>query len=117
MSVPDLAGILGIPKDRIYKWQKGSKPSDMEDYMKVNEWLESVPRADKNGVSRQDTNPDMPYIHTNSTDRTGKLGLSVENQLIVELKERITKLEQDNDYLRKNNEKLMSMLSNSLQKS
>jgi phage repressor protein C with HTH and peptisase S24 domain len=48
LSVPDIAAALGIPKDRIYKWEKGSKPSDIEDYRKIEHFiqtgLENVPR-------------------------------------------------------------------------
>lgn len=35
LSVPALEKILGIPRDRIYKWEKGTVPYDTADYEKV----------------------------------------------------------------------------------
>lgn len=36
ISVPKLAQMLAVPKDRIYKWEKGTKPSLYEDQQKIN---------------------------------------------------------------------------------
>lgn len=38
ISVPELAELLGIPKDRIYKWEKGAVPK-YEDRLVVEKWI------------------------------------------------------------------------------
>lgn len=49
LSAQDLANLLKVSKDNIYKWEKGHRPKNAEDYMKVENWLagklENVPRA------------------------------------------------------------------------
>lgn len=39
ISVPELESILGIPKDRIYKWEKGTAPK-YEDRIAIVKWIE-----------------------------------------------------------------------------
>lgn len=39
LSVVRLAEMLDIPKERIYKWEKGTKPSTVEDHLKIDEFL------------------------------------------------------------------------------
>jgi phage repressor protein C with HTH and peptisase S24 domain len=39
LSVQALGVLLDIPPDRIYKWEKGTKPSDIEDYKKIDAFL------------------------------------------------------------------------------
>jgi transcriptional regulator with XRE-family HTH domain len=39
VSVPALADIIGIPKDRIYKWEQGLSSPKYDDRKKVEEWL------------------------------------------------------------------------------
>ena len=39
LSVPDVERITGIPKDRIYKWEKGTVPYDTADYEVVEKML------------------------------------------------------------------------------
>ena len=39
LSVPYISKVLGIPKDRIYKWEKGHRPTDLDDYKKVESFL------------------------------------------------------------------------------
>ena len=41
ISVPQLERVLGIPKDRIYKWEKGATPSDPDEYQKVINYMDS----------------------------------------------------------------------------
>ncbi len=36
----DVSEITGIPADRIYKWEKGTKPGDAEDLLKIRSYLE-----------------------------------------------------------------------------
>lgn len=53
MSVPKLSTIIGIPKDRIYKWRSQNSGPGIEDYPIIKNWLEngnmdSVPRGTSN---------------------------------------------------------------------
>lgn len=41
LSAEALAEKLRVSKDNIYKWEKGTKPSDPEDYVKIKAWLDS----------------------------------------------------------------------------
>lgn len=36
----DVSQLTGIPSDRIYKWEKGTKPNDAEDLLKIRAYLE-----------------------------------------------------------------------------
>lgn len=49
LSAEELAEILGVSKDNIYKWEKGHKPGSGDNYLKVENWLsgktENVPRV------------------------------------------------------------------------
>lgn len=38
-SVQKVSEITGIPADRIYKWEKGTRPSDAEDLLKIKDYL------------------------------------------------------------------------------
>lgn len=48
MSAEKLAAVLQVSKESIYKWEKGTRPNNAEDYMKVESWLsgklENVPQ-------------------------------------------------------------------------
>jgi transcriptional regulator with XRE-family HTH domain len=39
ISVPELSEIIGIPKDRIYKWEQGKAAPQYEDRQKVEAWI------------------------------------------------------------------------------
>jgi transcriptional regulator with XRE-family HTH domain len=39
ISVPELEGILDIPKDRIYKWEQGKSTPQYEDRQKIESWI------------------------------------------------------------------------------
>lgn len=41
LSVEALAKRLDINKDNLYKWEKGTKITDPESYLKLQNWLES----------------------------------------------------------------------------
>lgn len=38
-SMNDVSKLTGIPADRIYKWEKGTKPGDAEDLLKIKDYL------------------------------------------------------------------------------
>jgi transcriptional regulator with XRE-family HTH domain len=39
ISVPELAQIIDIPKDRIYKWEQGKAAPQYEDRQKIEAWI------------------------------------------------------------------------------
>ena len=82
IKVPELAILLEIPADRIYKWQQGHKPHDAKDYIKITKWLESVPHGTKNG-NRQDHNESMIHPYTLS-DKRLKSAEPEKNQPVAE---------------------------------
>lgn len=45
----DVSQLTGIPADRIYKWEKGTRPNDAEDLLKIRMYLEGKLEADKTG--------------------------------------------------------------------
>lgn len=58
-SAEKLARKIGVNKNNLYKWEKGHKPHDPEDYMKVKNWLESVPNATRGQeIAQESTNGD-----------------------------------------------------------
>lgn len=42
LTVTKLAQLLNIPKDRIYKWEKGTKVTAYEDILTIDKFLEST---------------------------------------------------------------------------
>lgn len=61
MSMPVFSGIVGIPKDRIYKWEKGVIPYETNDLQRVLDYIE-------NGINPHDqindsklSEPSEPY--------------------------------------------------------
>lgn len=61
-SVQRVSEITGIPADRIYKWEKGTRPSDAEDLLKIREYMAGkLERGQKeNGKLESDPTPDLP---------------------------------------------------------
>lgn len=57
LSAEALADLIGVSKDNLYKWEKGTKPSDPEDYLKITAWLsgkvEFIPKKEKPGHEDQ----------------------------------------------------------------
>lgn len=64
MSAQQLADLLDVKKDNIYKWETGTVPSDPEEYLKVVQWLtgkienvphettkQATPQSDKEAMS------------------------------------------------------------------
>lgn len=41
-KMPAIAAVTGIAKETLYKWEKGSKPSDINDYFKLKSYLDRM---------------------------------------------------------------------------
>lgn len=39
LSAERLSAILGVKKDNLYKWEKGHRPNDPDEYLRVEKWL------------------------------------------------------------------------------
>lgn len=65
LSAEDLAQKLGLKKENIYKWERGSTPSDPTDYNKIVNWLnnsENVPQGTLNNTGHQNVdNSNIDY--------------------------------------------------------
>lgn len=57
MNARELADYLDVKVENLYKWEKGHKPTDPEDYIKLEKWLsgksESVPKKNTPVASLQ----------------------------------------------------------------
>jgi len=42
MKMPAIAALTGIPKETLYKWEKGTKPSDINDYFRLKAYLDKM---------------------------------------------------------------------------
>lgn len=78
-SVKKVSELTGIPADRIYKWEKGAKPSDAEDLLKIREYMagkvESKPKA---GVAQLESDTPPPYIQVSWQDYLKLIHFSLE---------------------------------------
>jgi transcriptional regulator with XRE-family HTH domain len=45
LTVEALAERLSVSKENLYKWEKGTKITDPQSFLKLQEWLENVPRS------------------------------------------------------------------------
>lgn len=63
MSAEDLANYLNVKKENLYKWERGHKPNNAEDYIKLENWLdgklENVPQKTvSSGNIQTDSDPE-----------------------------------------------------------
>lgn len=69
LSAEGLSNLLGISKDKIYKWESGTKPSDAEELLKIQKWLaeklENVPHES----SKLEFNEEPPAYLTNYREK------------------------------------------------
>jgi phage repressor protein C with HTH and peptisase S24 domain len=42
IKMPAIAALTGIAKETLYKWEKGTKPSDLNDYFKLKAYLDKM---------------------------------------------------------------------------
>lgn len=109
VSVLKFSNETGISAYKIYKWIDGKGNPKHEDVNKIEEWLRSFPPG---------TQPGMKYTPITSSDAQLKIvGNYEEDRLIKELRAAIARLEAENEFLKKQNEKLISMLDSSMQTS
>lgn len=79
LSAEDLAIRLNVKKENIYKWERGSTPSDPEVYARVQDWL-----TDKVENSRNYSDDHQKYVALlESTNKT--LERSIQLSLIAVL--------------------------------
>ncbi|MFT3679809.1 MAG: helix-turn-helix transcriptional regulator [Ferruginibacter sp.] len=67
LSVKAFAEKYGFKQDSVYKWQKGTKPSDPEEYKKLESILENNPKG--KSLDDEDFNPDQSLNDLIATNR------------------------------------------------
>lgn len=91
LSAEELAVILRVTEGKIYKWEKGHKPSDPQEYLRLMEWmgkeLENVPPATEPTQNSNISNHTEEYISLLKAEN-----LRLKNDLQVNLSELKEKL-------------------------
>jgi len=107
LSMADIAKITGIPADRLYKWEKGSKPSDAEDLLKMKDLfsgkLENIPIALGNmesGKMKEGGNVHEKYLALLEDSLKQREADLASLRSAVEKMTRIDKVEQDLEALK-----------------
>jgi transcriptional regulator with XRE-family HTH domain len=86
VSMPKISQLTGIPTDRLYKWEKGTKPSDVEDVRKMEAFfsgkLENVPRENSRTErceNDQELITALQALNAERLDRIAELKLRLNN--------------------------------------
>lgn len=65
ISAIKLAHLLNVKVENLYKWEKGHRPTDPTDYIKIESWLsgklENVPRDTVSTGNNLDTPKELPW--------------------------------------------------------
>lgn len=75
-SVQKVSELTGIPADRIYKWEKGTRPSDAEDLLKIRAYMGDVLESKPKDIGKQPDPP--PYIQVSWQDYMKLIHFSLE---------------------------------------
>lgn len=81
LSVEKLASMLGVSKDNLFKWEKGHRPREQQDYIKMESWLGGK-------------------LETIPTVKPAQNGGN--SELMDMMKERINELKEDKAFLKRN---------------
>lgn len=88
MSAEQLARKINVNVNNLYKWEKGHRPHDPEDYMKIENWLAG-------GKESVTTFQNVPT--KSETPQNGE-----KSEILDIMRERIQDLKQDKEWLKKN---------------
>lgn len=83
LSAEALAKLLSVKKDNIYKWEKGTRPTDPEDFLKVSNWVAGKIEIVPHGTERK---PTEATLMERILEKQNSL-IEVQNLLLSELKE------------------------------
>lgn len=65
-SVQKVSELTGISADKIYKWEKGTRPSDAEDLLKIREYMsgkvETAPKKEQGKLESDPNNPPPAFV-------------------------------------------------------
>ena len=92
LTAIELADLLQVSVANLYKWQKGARPTDTEDYIKIENWLNE--KIENNSTSAKNAELDEDY----------------EKLYISELKDKIRILQDHNSFLARNFEVSLSAI-------
>jgi transcriptional regulator with XRE-family HTH domain len=75
LSAEDLAIKLGLKSSNIYKWERGSTPSNPEDYNKINAWLNNLEYVPNDPKVNSDLETELANIQATliKLDATAKI--------------------------------------------
>jgi transcriptional regulator with XRE-family HTH domain len=115
LSVVALSAKLGIGKEKIYKWEKGTRPSDPEDYKILETYLTDTPEyIAKRDLTIKETKAFLESytVDPEKADFNKNLGLLLQNSInqqryFIDL---LTEEMSKNETLRKENEFLKQRL-------
>lgn len=62
LSAPQLAELLQVNLQNLYKWEKGTKPSDPEDYIKIENWLSGKLEIVPNHTNHEPVKPAVATV-------------------------------------------------------
>lgn len=92
LSAEKLASLLGVTQESLYKWEKGTQPSNPDHYLRLTKWL-----LDENtNVLEEST---IPY---KAATKSEPLQIGDKSELLDIMRERIQDLKQDKEWLKKN---------------
>jgi phage repressor protein C with HTH and peptisase S24 domain len=58
IKMPAIAALTGIAKETLYKWEKGTKPSDLNDYFRLKAYLDKMEnKLDEEQLELEDKKP------------------------------------------------------------
>lgn len=100
LSAERLASLLGVNVNNLYKWEKGHRPHDPEDYMKVEKWL-----AD---------NGETGTTFQNAAPRPQEAQHGDKSEILEFMREQINDLKKDKAKLEKDTDRLWNTLESSL---
>lgn len=99
VSVPELEAILGIPKDRIYKWEKGSVPK-YEDRNIIIKWMEAKDWKNFPRENMEQNSNDVIRLPHHGGQKLSSDGIKVTLQDYLDLqKQMIQQLNEDKEKL------------------
>jgi phage repressor protein C with HTH and peptisase S24 domain len=67
IKMPSIAAMTGIAKETLYKWEKGTRPSNLEDYFKLKSYLDKMEnKLEVQRLNMEDLKPAtlrLPFDH------------------------------------------------------
>lgn len=89
LSAEKLASLLGVTQESLYKWEKGTQPSNPEQYLRVIKWL-------SDGITE---NSEKGTTFQNATPRPQEAQHGDKSEILEIMRERVKELKEDKERL------------------